>query len=141
LGSKETHTGERGAPLKPVIAEKMWAFIEQDELENVLNYLSGGLDVDGRLDANNTTSLMLAISLMKAPLVKELVDPQWDANVDIADLHGRSALHFCALLGETIGIDMLDMLLQRNPNLNLHDIRGYTPFHLHANAALSTFSK
>ena len=87
LGIKETHTGERGAPLKPVIAEKMWAFIEQDELENVLNYLSGGLDVDGRLDANNTTSLMLAISLMKAPLVKELVDPQWDANVDIADLH------------------------------------------------------
>jgi ankyrin repeat protein/tetratricopeptide (TPR) repeat protein len=129
LGIKETHTGERGAPLKPVIAEKMWAFIEQDELENVLNYLSGGLDVDGRLDANKTTSLMLAISLMKVPLVKELVDPQWDANVDIADHHGRSALHFCALLGETISIEMLDMLLQRNPNLNLHDIRGYTPFH------------
>ena len=129
LGIKETHTGERGAPLKPVIAEKMWAFIEQEEIENVLNYLSGGLDVDGRLDANKTTSLMLAVNLMKVPLVKELIDPQWDANVDIADHVGRSALHFCALLGDEIPIEILDMLLQRNPNLNLPDIRGYTPFH------------
>ena len=129
LGIKEKHIGDRGGPLKPVIAEKLWGFIEQDDIENVLVYLKGGIDIDGRLDDTKLTSLMLAVNLMKEELVRELTDPQWDANIDIADEHGRSALHFCVLNGEECSLNLLEMLLKRNPNVNLADQNQYTPFH------------
>ena len=121
LGIKETQIKDRGGPLKPVIADKLWAFIEQDDHDNVHSYLRGGIDIDGRLDDEKITSLILAVNLMKTELVKLLIDPSWDANVDITDRSGRSALHFCVLNGEDNPTEILDMLLSRNPNVNLPD--------------------
>jgi len=132
LGIKERQIASRGDPLKPVIAEKLWGFIEMDDIESVVGYLKGGIDVDGRLDDAKTTSLMLAVNLMKPggpAIIKELTDPQWDANVDIDDRYGRSAVHFCVLGGDDTPLEVLEMLLNRNPNVNLPDHKKYTPFH------------
>ena len=129
LGIKDQVGGPSGGPLKPIIAEKLWGFIERDEIDNVVAYLRGGIDIDGRLDDTKVTSLMLAVNKKKIELVKELVDPQWNADINIADASGRSALHFCVLHGEDTPEDMLEMILARNPNANLPDQNAYTPLH------------
>ncbi|KAJ1478158.1 ankyrin repeat-containing domain protein [Baffinella frigidus] len=150
--------------------------MESGSLEGVLEFLRGGVDVDGRVEEDGSRPLMVAVRLQQEEIVSELAQPAWGEEivselaqpawgVDIAatDYKGRTALHLAALHeGEVAmrGVDIaatdykgrtalhlaalhegevamrvttlpqvLETLLDRNPNADAADLKGYTSLH------------
>ena len=76
--------------------------------------------------SNNESILTGAVILKNRELVDVLLDSGADANIQ-DDLHGMSALHHAALVGDPI---MVNLLLKAGANPNVTGTAGCTPLHI-----------
>ncbi|MCJ7454088.1 MAG: ankyrin repeat domain-containing protein [Wolbachia endosymbiont of Homalodisca vitripennis] len=137
--------------------EKMFAALEEGNLEDLKNYLKKGADINAR-SINSWTTLHFAAKGPSLEIIKFVLNQNLDVNVK--DINGQSPLHIAAaygrknivefFIGKTgVYVDDLDnsgktslhiaaknghkdaveILLKNNANTNTKDIAGFSPLH------------
>ncbi|KPU74204.1 uncharacterized protein Dana_GF28135, partial [Drosophila ananassae] len=137
--------------------EKMFAALEEGNLEDLKSYLKKGADINAR-SINSWTTLHFAAKGPSLEIIKFVLNQNLDVNVK--DINGQSPLHIAAaygrknivefFIGKTgVYVDDLDnsgktslhiaaknghkdaveILLKNNANTNTKDIAGFSPLH------------
>ena len=78
----------------------------------------------GRNFWNSNTPLLIAVAQKNMPIVKYLAEKK--ANLDAAEMFGRTSLHFSCW---TCGTEMVKYLIESGANIEAKDKEGLTPIH------------
>jgi ankyrin repeat protein len=105
---------------------RCWTLIEKGDIAAILKMIEFGMNVNGLLDENRLTPLMLAIKLQKLNIVETLVSVEVGADLRMTTTSGLNAIHYFAIYGSK---DMASSILKRNPDPNIGDRKLFYPIH------------
>ncbi|XP_065200755.1 uncharacterized protein LOC135831864 [Planococcus citri] len=109
--------------------KKMFAALEQGDLDDFKNYLQKGADIKAR-SINSWTSLHYAAAGPSLEAVKLILDQNSGLNADVKNTDGQSPLHIAAARGRKHIVEFL--ITEAHVPVNDRDASHKTPLHMAA---------